>query len=61
MKARNFLIYTGYAERGSWSCLAFRHHYGFDSVEEALHNFGECILSGLEEYLRKCIYIYDSK
>lgn len=50
MKARNFLFYTGYAESGSWACLAFKHTCGFNSVEEALQNFGKCIVAGIKSY-----------
>lgn len=59
MRARNFIIYTGYVESSSWGCLALRHSYGFESVEEALQHLGECILTGfkIEEenfYWAKC-------
>ena len=59
IKAKNFLFYTGYVESGSWSCLAFKHAYGFGSIEEALQHFAECILLGLKEdrenkYISKC-------
>lgn len=49
MKAKNFIIYTGYVESSSWSCLALRHQHGFDSVEKALQHLGKCILLGFKE------------
>ena len=48
MKIKNVMVYTGYVESASWSALMFSHRVGFDSVEEALHHLGECILTGLK-------------
>lgn len=58
-KARNFIFYTGYVESNSWACLAFRNSKGFNSVEEALQDFGGCILEGIDDideitYWAKC-------
>ena len=48
MKIKNVMVYTGYVESSSWSALMFCHKVGFNSVEEALHHLGECILTGLK-------------
>jgi len=44
---------------GSWSAIPFCHRIGFNSVEEALQNLGQCLLTGfrLEEkytYFPEC-------
>lgn len=48
MKIHNLLIYTGYVESSSISCMAYRHDNGFDCVEEALENLGKSFLRGTE-------------
>jgi len=58
-KIKTFIIFTGYVEGNSNSCLIATHEIGFDSVEEALDNLASIIIGGCISYfcyswIKKC-------
>ena len=60
MKARLFILHTGYVESNSTGCLILWHRDGFDTVEEALSNLGATFLAlwklEHEEEMRRAEY-----
>ena len=47
MKVHLFFVRTGYVESGSTGMLTLFHSKGFGSIEEALTDFGACLIDGL--------------